>query len=57
MLIATRIKGERLRINDDIIITVLATGKGTVKLGVDVLQNAKLPLSEMVPEPDIKEKR
>lgn len=35
MLVLTRKSGERIRIGDDIVISILEVGKGVVRVGVD----------------------
>jgi carbon storage regulator len=55
MLVLTRKKGETIRIGDDIVIKVIACGRGKAKVGVEaptttrVLRGEILPLTNRLP--------
>lgn len=47
MLVLTRKKGEKIRINDDIIIEILEVNSGTIKLGFIAPSNVKIYRDEL----------
>ena len=47
MLVLTRKKGEKIRINDDIIIEILEVNSGTIKLGFTAPSNVKIYRDEL----------
>jgi carbon storage regulator len=50
MLVLTRKPAEIIRIGNDIVIKVIKTGKGTVKIGVDAPANVRVMRGELVTE-------
>lgn len=51
MLVLTRKKNEKIRINDDITIVVIKNGKGGVRLGIDAPKETKILREELYLEP------
>ena len=47
MLVLTRKRHEMIRIGDDVVIKVIKTGKGTVKLGIDAPANVRVLRGEL----------
>jgi len=47
LLVLTRKKGEKIRINDDIIIEILEVNSGTIKLGFTAPSNVKIYRDEL----------
>ena len=48
MLVLTRKKDESIRIGDDIVIKVIRTGKGHIKIGVDAPQHIRVVREELL---------
>ena len=48
MLVLTRREGERIRIGDDVWVTVLRTASGRVKIGIDAPRHVSVVRSECV---------
>ena len=48
MLVLTRKSAESIRIGDDVVIKVIRTGKGTVKLGIDAPSDVRVLRGELV---------
>lgn len=48
MLVLTRKSEESIRIGEDIVIKVIRTGKGTVKLGIDAPADVRVLRGELV---------
>ncbi len=55
MLVLTRKPAETIRIGDDVVIKVIKTGKGTVKVGIEAPDNVRVLRGELLetlaPEP------
>jgi carbon storage regulator CsrA len=49
MLVLTRKRDDVIRIGDDIVIRVIRTGKGSVKIGVDAPSDVKVMRGELMP--------
>lgn len=47
MLILTRKRSETIQIGDDVVIKVIRTGRGSVKLGIDAPQNVRVLRGEL----------
>lgn len=47
MLVLTRKATETIRIGDDIVIKVIKTGRGTVKLGIDAPESIRVMRGEL----------
>ncbi len=52
MLVLSRKKGEALKIGNDIIITILETGDGRVKVGIDAPPEVRVLRAELKDKPD-----
>jgi len=52
MLVLTRKHGEKIRIGDEITITVVEVGKSRVKLGIEAPRGHRILRSELVVEAD-----
>ena len=50
MLVLTRKRSEMIRIGDDIVIKVIKTGNGAVKLGIEAPQNVRVLRAELCHE-------
>ena len=50
MLVLTRKPAETIRIGDSVVIKVIKTGRGTVKLGIDAPQDVRVLRGELVVE-------
>ncbi|MCA9048356.1 MAG: carbon storage regulator [Planctomycetaceae bacterium] len=50
MLVLTRKAAETIRIGDDIVIKVIKTGKGTVKIGIEAPEDVRVMRGELVGE-------
>jgi len=50
MLVLSRKAGQRIHIGDDIVITVVRTGKGSVRLGVDAPSDIPIVRDELKAE-------
>jgi carbon storage regulator len=48
MLVLTRKPAEIIRIGEDIVIKVIKTGKGTVKIGIEAPTNVRVMRGELV---------
>ena len=48
MLVLTRKPAEIIRIGEDIVIKVIKTGKGTVKIGIEAPANVRVMRGELV---------
>ena len=48
MLVLTRKPAEIIRIGEDIVIKVIKTGKGTVKIGIEAPSNVRVMRGELV---------
>lgn len=46
MLVLTRRRGESIRIGDDIVVTVMRTGK-TIRIGIDAPQSLRITRGEL----------
>ncbi len=56
MLVLTRKATEEIRIGDDVVIKVIKTAKGTVKIGIDAPAHIRVVRGELVselPEPSV----
>lgn len=55
MLVLTRKSEETIRIGDDIVIKVIKTGKGTVKIGIDAPSHIRVMRGELavVEKPEV----
>lgn len=51
MLVLTRKKAESIKIGNDIVVTVIQTGKGTVRLGIQAPANVRVLRGELAPFP------
>ncbi len=49
MLVLTRKKTETIKIGNDIVITVIQTGKGTVRLGIEAPAHIRVLRGELAP--------
>ncbi|MBD3674121.1 MAG: carbon storage regulator [Planctomycetaceae bacterium] len=47
MLVLTRKRNEMIRIGDDVVIKVIKTGKGAVKIGIDAPGNVRVLRAEL----------
>jgi len=52
MLVLTRKRDDIIRIGDDVVIRVIRTGKGSVKLGVEAPPEVRVVRGELAPLPD-----
>ncbi len=50
MLVLTRKAAETIRIGDDIVIKVIKTAKGTVKIGIEAPANIRVMRGELIKE-------
>lgn len=50
MLVLTRKPAETIRIGDDIVIKVIKTGKGTVRIGIEAPADVRVMRGELVEE-------
>ena len=50
MLVLTRKPAEIIRIGEDIVVKVIKTGKGTVKIGIEAPANVRVMRGELVEE-------
>ncbi len=50
MLVLTRKISEEIRIGDDVVIKVIKTGKGAVKIGIDAPSNVRVVRGELLKE-------
>lgn len=48
MLVLTRKKNEMIRIGNDIVVKVISTGRGKVKLGIQAPSNVRVLRAELV---------
>lgn len=48
MLVLTRKPAETIRIGDDVVIKVIKTGKGTVKIGIDAPNDVRVIRGELM---------
>ena len=48
MLVLTRQPAETIRIGNDIVIKVIKTGRGTVKIGIDAPQDVRVVRGELL---------
>lgn len=51
MLVLSRKEGERIRIGDDIVITVVRTGSDKVRIGVEAPSTTVILRDELKPQP------
>ena len=49
MLVLTRKRNEMIRIGDDVVVKVIKTGKGTVKIGIEAPANVRVLRGELTP--------
>lgn len=49
MLVLTRKAGEKIVINDNIVVTLLSTEPGKVRLGIEAPKDVPIARSELVP--------
>ena len=56
MLVLTRKKSETIRIGEDIVIKVIRTGRGAVKIGVQAPADVRVVRGELPPKSDIQER-
>jgi carbon storage regulator len=47
MLVLTRKRNEMIRIGDDVVVKVIKTGKGTVKIGIEAPSNVRVLRGEL----------
>tara|TARA_Y100001963_G_scaffold31208_1_gene42902 strand:+ start:989 stop:1171 length:183 start_codon:yes stop_codon:yes gene_type:complete len=52
MLVLSRKKGEAIRIGDDVVITILESDTGRVKVGIDAPPEVKVLRAELKTRPD-----
>lgn len=52
MLVLSRKKGEVIRIGDDVVITILESDTGRVKVGIDAPPEVKVLRAELKTRPD-----
>ena len=52
MLVLSRKKGEVIRIGDDVVITILESDAGRVKVGIDAPPEVKVLRAELKTRPD-----
>ena len=52
MLVLSRKKGEAIRIGDDVVITILESDTGRVKVGIDAPPEVKALRAELKTRPD-----
>ncbi len=52
MLVLSRKKGEAIRIGDDVVITILESDTGRVKVGIDAPPEVKVLRAELKTKPD-----
>lgn len=52
MLVLTRKRDEMIQIGDNIVIKILKTGKGAIKIGIDAPGNVRVIRGELVEEED-----
>jgi len=52
MLVLTRKRDDVIRIGDDIVIRVIRTGKGSVKIGVEAPSEVRVIRGELAPHTD-----
>jgi|GEM_PF-2168462 len=52
MLVLTRKKSEMIRIGDNVVIKVISTGNGKVKIGIEAPNDVRVVRAELTPEPD-----
>lgn len=50
MLVLTRKRDEVIQIGDNIVIKILKTGKGAIKIGVDAPENIRVIRGELIEE-------
>ncbi|MFN8709821.1 MAG: carbon storage regulator [Planctomyces sp.] len=50
MLVLTRKAGETIRISENIVIKVIRTGKGAVKIGIEAPSDVRVMRGELLPE-------
>ena len=53
MLVLTRKQSEMINIGDDIVIKVIRTGHGSVKIGIEAPKDIRVLRSELLTEEDI----
>lgn len=51
MLVLTRKSAETIKIGDDVVIKVIKTGKGTVKIGIEAPQDIRVIRGELIDVP------
>lgn len=49
MLVLTRKRNEMIRIGDDVVVKVIKTGKGCVKIGIEAPANVRVLRGELTP--------
>ena len=54
MLVLTRKRSEMIQIGEDIIVKVIRTGKGAVKIGIEAPANVRVLRGELCGEPAVK---
>ena len=52
MLVLTRKKSEMIRIGDNVVIKVISSSNGKVKIGIEAPQDVRVVRAELNPEPD-----
>jgi carbon storage regulator len=52
MLVLTRKKSEMIRIGDNVVIKVISTGNGKVKIGIEAPNDVRVVRAELTLEPD-----
>lgn len=52
MLVLTRKKSEMIRIGDNVVIKVISTGNGKVKIGIEAPNDVRVVRAELSPEPE-----
>ena len=53
MLVLTRKPAEVIRIGEDVVIKVIKTSKGSVKIGVDAPSDVRVMRGELLPPPTV----
>ena len=51
MLVLTRKKSEMIRIGDNVVVKVISTGNGKVKIGIEAPDDVRVVRAELNPEP------
>ena len=52
MLVLTRKKSEMIRIGDNVVVKVISSGNGKVKIGIEAPSDVRVVRAELSPEPE-----